>query len=62
MARILVRLAGLCRAEFQQFMGSRYLTVGTEDHLVDTRIQEMDEEGADIQSWSRTPSAPITGA
>ena len=34
--------------EFQQFMGSRYPTVGTEDHLVDTRIREMDEEGTDV--------------
>jgi predicted TIM-barrel fold metal-dependent hydrolase len=34
---------------FQQFMGSRLPTVGTEDFLIDTRIQEMDEEGVDVE-------------
>ena len=34
--------------QFQQFMGSRYPTVGTEDHMPDVRVREMDEEGTDV--------------
>ncbi len=34
---------------FQQFMGSRFPTVGTEDFDIDTRIAEMDEEGVDVE-------------
>ena len=34
---------------FQSFMGGRYPTMGVEDHLVDMRVAEMDEEGVDAQ-------------
>jgi len=34
---------------FQTFMGERYPTLGVEDHLIDTRVAEMDEEGVDAQ-------------
>jgi predicted TIM-barrel fold metal-dependent hydrolase len=34
--------------QFQAFMGSRYPTVGVEDHDVETRVKEMTEEGADF--------------
>jgi predicted TIM-barrel fold metal-dependent hydrolase len=34
---------------FQTFMGDRYPTLGVEDHLLDTRVAEMDEEGVDAQ-------------
>jgi hypothetical protein len=34
---------------FQQFMGSRFPLIGTEDYDVDGRIREMDEEGADVE-------------
>ena len=34
---------------FQSFMGQRFPTIGVEDHLLDTRIAEMDEEGTDAQ-------------
>ena len=34
---------------FQSFMGTRYPKIGTEDYDVDGRIQEMDEEGADVE-------------
>ncbi len=34
---------------FQQFMGRIYPTVGVEDDLIDTRVDEMEQEGVDQQ-------------
>ena len=34
---------------FQQFMGRIYPTVGVEDDLIDKRVEEMEQEGVDVQ-------------